>query len=104
MEFHEKLGCQTYVMYDNESKKYNPKLTSICLYLISSRKPNEEKLVGRVTVDWAHILNSGDFQKPELHKMEYCSAKDGQLNFSIQSIEVRKTDLKPSELDSDNFS
>jgi hypothetical protein len=59
--FNETLSFQTYLLYDKNNAKYLRKETSLCLLLVSARKPDEEKLVGRVVVDLGQILNASAF-------------------------------------------
>ena len=59
--FNENLSFQTYLLYDKTTSSYLRKETSLCLMLVSARKPDEEKLVGRVVVDLAQILNSSAY-------------------------------------------
>ena len=60
-EFGENLICQTYMMFNPKTNEYVPKLTSMCLDLVTERKPDEEKMVGRVAVNLAEILNSSAY-------------------------------------------
>ena len=59
--FNESFSFQTYLLYDKNNAKYLRKETSLCLLLVSTRKPDEEKLVGRVVVDLAQIINASAF-------------------------------------------
>lgn len=50
-----------YMQYNKNTGKYLSKETSLCLLLVSARKPGEEKLVGRVLVDLGAVMNDGLF-------------------------------------------
>lgn len=60
--FGDRLGFQTYVLFDKSTGRYVRKETSLCLLLVTARRP-EEKLVGRVVVDLAQVLNDSKFQQ-----------------------------------------
>ena len=102
--FHENLSFQTYLLYDKNTAKYLRKETSLCLLLVSARKPDEEKLVGRVVVDLAQILNVSAFQELQDHKLAFCSIPNATLTFHIKCLFSNKTDVRPLDLDMDEFS
>lgn len=66
--------------------------------MISKRKPDEEKLVGRVTIDLSEVINSGIFENMENHFLTFCSVKDGSLTFNLKVKSKEKTDMKHNEL------
>ena len=84
------------MIYDQDTGQYLPKLTSLSLYLVSFRNPDEEKLVGRVVIDLASVLNSKEFSEAGSHKMDYCSVKDACLHFSINNTAVEVSEMKQS--------
>jgi len=47
------------------------------------RKPDEEKLVGRIVVDLAQVLNESAYNKLEDHKLAFCSIPNASLTFRI---------------------
>ena len=53
----------TYMIYDNEKQEYSKKLTNLDFILFSNRKPDEEKLVGRVPVELSDVLNNKSYQE-----------------------------------------
>lgn len=67
--------------------------------LISTRKPGEEKLVGRVAVDLAEVLNKGTFSKEEARELSFCSIKGSTLTFRVLPLWRRPSPLKQVELD-----
>ena len=57
--------------------------------------------MGRVTFNLAEVLNSSLWSAPKKCRLEYCSANDGYLLFSINSIHnTQKTELRLGEIDS----
>ena len=89
------MAFNTYMAYDKETKLYNRKETTLSLLLVSFRKLDEEKMVGRVSVDLADVLNNNSYGEPEKHKLAYCSVRDASLKFSVVCSKAEKTDLKP---------
>ena len=51
--------------------------------LISLRKPDEERLVGRVNVDLAQVINNRAYNEPDTYPLSFCSMKDASLAFSV---------------------
>lgn len=47
------------MIYDNKKREFIKKETLIVLNLISKSKPDQVKLVGRVTIDLAKVINVG---------------------------------------------
>lgn len=56
--------------------------------LISKSRPDQIKLVGRVVVDLADVLNGNSFDKLTTAQLEYCSV-EATVNFSIRSVSVK---------------
>jgi hypothetical protein len=94
--FDEVLEICSFLRYDKTNDVYCKKETTLGVYLISKRKPDEEKLVGRVNVDLADVINNATFTLSESHPLSFCSVAGGSLKFSISVISKEKTD-KPEE-------
>lgn len=58
-EFNQKLVMKTEIGYDKSRKCFLKKETQVQLNLTSKNKSDQPKLVGRVAVDLASILNEG---------------------------------------------
>lgn len=99
--FDERLAFQTYLLYDRNNSRYLRKDTSLCLLLVSARKPDEEKLVGRIVVDLGQIMNEATFREVEAHKLSFCSIPNATLTFSIRCLSSKKTDMRRLDLDMD---
>jgi hypothetical protein len=63
-EFNESLVMKTEVAYDRSKKIFLKKETQVQLNLISKSRPDQSKLVGRVTIDLSNILNEGSYTEP----------------------------------------
>ena len=58
-DFNESLTMTTEVAFERSKKIFIKKETQVQLNLISKSRPDQSKLVGRVTIDLATILNEG---------------------------------------------
>jgi hypothetical protein len=58
-DFNQNLVMKTEVTYDKSKKMFIKKETQVQLNLTSKSKSDHSKLVGRVTIDLASILNEG---------------------------------------------
>ncbi len=56
--------------------------------LISKSRPDQIKLVGRVAVDLADVLNATAYSSLTTAPLEYCSV-DASINFTIKTISVQ---------------
>ena len=73
------------MVYDLRKKAYLKKETLLCLNLMSKSSPDKAKLVGRLTIDLANILNHNILKGVQEKPLEYCSV-NGFLAFSIAFI------------------
>lgn len=52
------------MIFNNKSTEYTKKETLVELYLVSKSRPDQNKLVGRVTIDLAKIINVDMYAQP----------------------------------------
>ena len=76
------------ILYDKVNKKYLKKESLLMINLISKSRPDQIKLVGRVVVDLADVLNANCFENMSTAQLEYCSV-EATVNFSIKSVSVK---------------
>ena len=70
--------------------------------LISKSRPDQIKLVGRVAIDLADVLNANSFDKLTISQLEYCSV-EASLSFFIKSVSIKESTMHVSELDRSSF-
>ena len=61
------------MVYNTKKKEYYSKETFLVLNLVSKSRPDQVKLVGRISVDLAEILNRRRFEELSQLKLNYCS-------------------------------
>jgi hypothetical protein len=72
-DFNEDLLLKTEVAFDKTSRSFLKKETQVQLNLISKSRPDQSKLVGRVTIDLASILNDGLYANQTEFPLQFCS-------------------------------
>lgn len=75
----------------------------ILLNLISKKRPDQHKLVGRLTVDLAEIANQIKYSTPEKYDLEYCSV-NASIIFSAKLCGKKVSLKNPENFDRDSFS
>lgn len=63
-DFNEDLIMRTEIAFDRTKRIFLKKETQVQLNLISKSRPDQSKLVGRVTIDLATLLNEGLYTEP----------------------------------------
>lgn len=81
--FNEVLKFETELLYNPKLKQFVKKDVLILLNLISTRKPDQQKLVGRVVIDLSQSIHSAIYSQPQQYKLEYCSV-NANITFSIK--------------------
>ena len=61
--FDDILTLTTHLLYDTLADSYQRKDANVLVNLISSSRPNDPKLVGRVTIDLAELTSSNRYSK-----------------------------------------
>lgn len=96
--FQETVTLNVLMAYDLKQEKYKKKEATILVSLLSNSRPNDPKLVGRVTLDLSEVSNLTYPQSLTNHSLEYCSVK-GSITFKIAMISHRTTTMEIAELD-----
>ena len=73
------------------------------LNLMSKKRPDQQKLVGRITVDLAEIANQKKYLLPEKYDLEYCSV-NAQIMFTAKVCGKKASGNAPEKFDKDSFS
>ena len=68
----------------------------------SKSRPDQTKLVGRISIDLADIINNHKYANFQELKMNYCSV-DGSLTFKINFLNQRDCNLSIKDLDRSSF-
>lgn len=76
------------MLYDKISGQYLKKESLLMINLISKSRPDQVKLVGRVAVDLADVLNSKTFENITTLQLEYCSV-EASMKFCVKSLSVK---------------
>ena len=77
------MTFKTHLLYNTDSQTYANQETIISLMLISLRKLDEERLVGRVNVNLGAVMNNGAFTEADHHKLSFCSIREATLKFGV---------------------
>ncbi len=72
--------------FDKNRKSFLKKETQVQLNLTSKNRPDQSKLVGRVTIDLATILNDDIYSQPTELALQFCSV-NAFLVISFRTIE-----------------
>ena len=71
--------------------------------LISNRRPDQGKLVGRMPINLAQVINEGVYETPHMYKLEYCSI-NAHVKFDAKFLSKRISHTPPDKYDVDSFS
>ena len=72
------------------------------LNLVSKSRPDQVKLVGRISVDLAEVLNKKRFSEVTQMQLNYCSV-EGSIVFSVCLLNKRDSNLSVKDLDRSAF-
>ena len=72
-DFNEDLLMRTEIAFDRVNHRFLKKETQVQLNLISKSRPDQSKLVGRVTIDLASLLNDHLYADPTEFQLQFCS-------------------------------
>ena len=61
------------MIYNHNTMEYSKKETVMELFLVSKSRPDQNKLVGRVTIDLAKVINVSMYEEPTEFKLNFCS-------------------------------
>ena len=90
------------MVYNTKSHQYYSKETFLLLNLVSKSRPDQVKLVGRISVDLADVLNRRRFEEVSRMKLNYCSV-EGSIVFGISLLNKRDSNLSVKDLDRSAF-
>ena len=90
------------MIYNHSTSEYSKKETLIELYLVSKSRPDQNKLVGRVNVDLAKVINFDMYAKPTEFKLNFCSVQ-GSLILQFSVVDQKLTSMKVQDLDRSSF-
>lgn len=62
--------------------------------LISARRPDQQKLVGRITIDLLKVMKKEYYNELERHKLDYCSV-NANVKFSMKFMGKRISNILP---------
>lgn len=83
IDLDETLLFTTEMIFHRGQDQYLKKESLIHLNLISSSRPDEVKLVGRVVIDLSNIANSKILEELSTFKLMYCSV-DADITFKVK--------------------
>lgn len=101
--FNEALKFQTELLYNPKTRQFIKKDVLVLLNLISVRKPDQQKLVGRVVLDLSQSITSFVYTQPQQYKLEYCSV-NASITFSVKFMGKKQSSTLPENFDRDSFS
>jgi hypothetical protein len=78
-DFNEHLIIKTEVAYDRSKRMFLKRETQVQLNLTSKSRADQSKLVGRVTIDLASILNEGLYTESTEFPLQFCSVNASLL-------------------------
>lgn len=72
------------------------------LFLVSKSRPDQNKLVGRVTIDLAKVINVGMYAEPTEFQLNFCSV-NGSMIMQFKAVDRKLTSLSVQSLDRSSF-
>jgi hypothetical protein len=103
LAFNETLTFTTLMVLDCKTDLYAKKESVIILNLLSNSRPNEPKLVGRVTLELSSVANQTAFQQVKQYPLEFCSV-DATISFKVILKDSLPTNLPVSDLERSDYS
>ena len=97
-DFNEDLIMRTEIAFDRVTRRFIKKETQVQLNLTSKSTPDQSKLVGRVTIDLANILNDHLYTEFTEFPLQFCSV-NACLVMAFKVLEQVETELSVSELE-----
>lgn len=90
------------MIFNHKTQEYAKKDALIELFLVSKSRPDQNKLVGRVTIDLGKIINVQMYAEPTEFKLNFCSV-DASLTMQFMLVEQKLTSMKVQDLDRSSF-
>lgn len=101
--FDENLKFETELLYNKNTGKFERKDILLLLNLISNRRPDQMKLVGRICIDLSQVANTEHYSTLRGYKLEYCSV-DAHITFKAKFMGKKLSTTAPDRFDRDSFS
>ena len=70
--------------------------------LISNRRPDQQKLVGRMSINLSQVVNEGLYSTPHIYKLEYCSI-NAHVSFEAKFLGKKASNTPIDKFDHDSF-
>ena len=70
--------------------------------LLSNRRPDQPKLVGRLNIDLSQIINEGMYATPHIYKLEYCSI-NAHVSFDAKFLGKKMSNTPIEKFDHDSI-
>lgn len=88
---------RTEVAYDRNKRLFLKKETQVQLNLTSKSRADQSKLVGRVTIDLALLLNENSYTEATDFPLQFCSV-NASLLMAFKIVEKVESEVSISEL------
>lgn len=102
-KFNETLKFETELLFNKQVGEFQKKEVLLLLNLISNRRPEQMKLVGRIPIDLGQIANTEHYSTLRGYKLEYCSV-DAHVIFKGKFMGKKLSTTPPERFDRDSFS
>lgn len=90
------------MLYDEDQNWYSKKDSLILLNLISKSKPDQVKLVGRIHLDLAEVINLNTYAEQKSYPLQFCSV-DSNIAFTAKLIQGKASDKDIALIDKSEF-
>lgn len=100
--FEETISLQLEMLYDHAKLEFLRRETIVELYLVSKSRPDQNKLVGRVSIDLGKVVNVGMYEEPTEFRLNFCSV-EGSLIMQFRPLQQQLTSLTIQDLDKSSF-
>jgi hypothetical protein len=100
--FNETLKFDAELLYNNKQRVFVKKDVLMLLNLVSLRRPEQQKLVGRITVDLSEAIQTHYFSQLQSYKLDYCSV-NASVTFNMRFVGKRLSHTHPENFDADSL-
>jgi hypothetical protein len=99
--FNETLRFDTELLYNCKERLFAKKEVLLLLNLVSIRRPEQVKLVGRVTIDLSEVMQAHYSSQLKNYKLDYCSV-NACVTFSMRLCGKQLSETLPDNFDGDS--
>jgi hypothetical protein len=92
--FNETLKFDTELLYNNKQREFVKKDVLMLLNLVSLRRPDQQKLVGRITIDLSEAIQTHYFSQLQNYRLDYCSVS-ASVTFNMRFVGKRLSHTHP---------